>query len=461
MKTLFKEYFYPSETDIKEVWDNSLIVFDTCALLNLYRYTEKTRDDFVNLLESNKERLWIPYQVAMEFLQNKNEVIKSQEKAYDEINRSLEDTFKKVESTFNNYKKHVVLDIEVFKTKIKNFIDNIKKELDKTHSKHPKYDKEDILLEKISSVLENRIGNDFSEDDLNKLYKIGENRYKLQIPPGYKDAKNKNNQGNRHLYGDLIVWKQIIKKALDEKCNIIFVTDDQKEDWWLIENGKTISPRLELYKEFFEETKQRILIYKADSFLKNSNTYLKGGSDKIEKETIEEVQDIILKSFILNDVLKDNMSSYQIDLPTHKNFTIYNKNMPESLLIDSGDNQYSLYSKIIPDYLTVSPTSDILGIHSKITPEHLTIPPTSDLLGIHSKITPEHLTVLPTSDLLGIHSKITPEHLTVPPTSDILGIHGKITHEHLTVSPTSEILGIHSRITPESLLNFTKENKDS
>ena len=56
MKTLFKEYFYPSETDIKEVWDNSLIVFDTCALLNLYRYTEKTRDDFVNLLESNKGR---------------------------------------------------------------------------------------------------------------------------------------------------------------------------------------------------------------------------------------------------------------------------------------------------------------------------------------------------------------------------------------------------------------------
>ena len=441
MKTLFKEYFYPSETDIKDVWDNSLIVFDTCALLNLYRYTEKTRDDYVNLLESNKERLWIPYQVAMEFLQNKKEVIKSQEKAYDEINRSLEDTFKKVESTFNNYKKHVVLDIEVFKSKIKNFIDNIKIEIDKTHSKHPKYDKEDILLEKISSAFENRIGNDFSEDELNHLYKIGENRYKQQIPPGYKDAKNKNNQGNRHLYGDLIVWKQIIKKALDEKCNIIFVTDDQKEDWWLIENGKTISPRLELYKEFFEETKQRILIYKADSFLKNSNTYLKGGSDKIEKETIEEVQDIILKSFILNDVLKDNMSSHQIDLPTHKNFTIYNKKMPESLLIDSGDNQYSLYSKITPDNLTVSPTSDILGIQSKITPEHLTVPPTSDILGIRGKITPEHLTIPPTSDLLGIHSKITPEHLTVPTTGDIFGI--------------------HSKITPESLLNLSRVNKES
>ena len=88
MKTLFKEYFYPSETDIKEVWNDSLIVFDTCALLNLYRYTEKTRDDFVNLLESNKERLWIPYQVATEFLQDKKDVIKSQEKADDKINQN-------------------------------------------------------------------------------------------------------------------------------------------------------------------------------------------------------------------------------------------------------------------------------------------------------------------------------------------------------------------------------------
>ena len=441
MKTLFKEYFYPSETDIKEVWNDSLIVFDTCALLNLYRYTEKTRDDFVNLLESNKERLWIPYQVAMEFLQDKKDVIKSQEKAYDKINQSFEEALKKIESTFNEYKKHVILDIEGLKSKVKDFIYSIKKELEKTHSKHPQYDKEDILLKKISSAFENRVGNDFSEDELNQLYKDGENRYKQQIPPGYKDAKNKNSQGNRHLYGDLIVWKQIIKKAFEEKRNIIFVTDDQKEDWWLIESGRTISPRLELYKEFFEETKQRILIYKADSFLKNSNTYLKGGSDKIEKETIEEVQDIILKSFILNDVLKDNMSSYQIDLPTHKNFTIYNKNMPESLLIDSGDNQYSLYSKITPEHLTVAPTSDLLGIHSKITPEHLTVPPTSDILGIHGKITPEHLTIPPTSDLLGIHSKITPEHLTVPPTGDILGI--------------------HSKITPESLLNLSRVNKES
>ena len=80
MKTLFKEYFYPSDADIKDVWDNSLIVFDTCSLLNLYRYTEKTRESFIKILESYKERLWIPYQVAMEFLQEKKEVIKSQER---------------------------------------------------------------------------------------------------------------------------------------------------------------------------------------------------------------------------------------------------------------------------------------------------------------------------------------------------------------------------------------------
>ena len=90
MKTLFREYFYPSDTDIKEVWNDALIVFDTCALLNLYRYTEKTRESFIKILEAYKDRLWIPYQVAKEFLQDKKEVIKSQEKAYDEIIRQLD-----------------------------------------------------------------------------------------------------------------------------------------------------------------------------------------------------------------------------------------------------------------------------------------------------------------------------------------------------------------------------------
>lgn len=347
MKTLFKEYFYPSDADIKDVWDNSLIVFDTCSLLNLYRYTEKTRESFIKILESYKERLWIPYQVAMEFLQEKKEVIKSQEKAYDEINKELDDAINKLEKAFNKYKKHVVINTELFKTKTRKSIETIKSELQDTRSKLPQYDKKDDLLETIITVFENKVGTDFCETELNKLYKEGESRYKEEIPPGYKDKKQKKSLDNRHLYGDLIIWKQIIKKASDDKCNIIFVTDDQKEDWWLIENGKTISPRLELYREFFTETEQqRLLIYKADSFLHYSNQYLKDSPNKIDESSIQEVKTLppltehvpTYKDFYKK--IKDLKDKYGIDI--YENLT---PTLDELL----KDKKYS-YSDIKGDY---------------------------------------------------------------------------------------------------------------
>lgn len=40
MKNRFAEYYELPEERIKEIWENSLIVFDTNVLLNLYRYNE-------------------------------------------------------------------------------------------------------------------------------------------------------------------------------------------------------------------------------------------------------------------------------------------------------------------------------------------------------------------------------------------------------------------------------------
>lgn len=379
MKTLFREYFYPSDTDIKEVWNDALIVFDTCALLNLYRYTEKTRESFIKILEAYKDRLWIPYQVAKEFLQDKKEVIKSQEKAYDEINKGLNDTIHNVENIFNKYKKHVVIDSELFKNKIKESIENIKSELQETRSKLPLYDEKDDLLEAIISIFENKVGIDFSETELNKLYKEGENRYKEEIPPGYKDEKQKKSLGNRHLYGDLIVWKQIIKKASDDKRNIIFVTDDQKEDWWVVESGKTLSPRLELYKEFFAETgQQRILIYKADSFLYHSNQYMKDSPNKIDESSIKEVKNLSsVPSYAeLYANIKELNDKYGIDILSKSNTSIVDSYLKDKYLQLNGEkifhdyckrNQYknSEILKMIADYASINESHEYANILPK------------------------------------------------------------------------------------------------
>jgi hypothetical protein len=82
--------------------------------------------------------------------------------------------------------------------------------------------------------------------------------------------------------------EQIIEKATATNKSVILITDDRKEDWWLECAGRTISPRLELLREFKEKTQNDCYFYKPFQFLTFSNDFL--GSD-IQVEIIKEVED--------------------------------------------------------------------------------------------------------------------------------------------------------------------------
>lgn len=96
-----------------------------------------------------------------------------------------------------------------------------------------------------------------SEPSASSIYEIcreGERRYNKLIPPGYKDNK----KDGPFKYGDLISWVETYKYAQLNKKNVIFVTDDVKEDWWE-RNGKgEILFRKELIKEFRRKTKNGV-----------------------------------------------------------------------------------------------------------------------------------------------------------------------------------------------------------
>ena len=53
-----------------------LIVLDANVLLDLYRITPDARDQVLETLRSVVERLWVPYQAALEFSRNRKEVVK-------------------------------------------------------------------------------------------------------------------------------------------------------------------------------------------------------------------------------------------------------------------------------------------------------------------------------------------------------------------------------------------------
>ena len=80
----------------------------------------------------------------------------------------------------------------------------------------------------------------------------GEYRYKQKTPPGYKDNK----KDGASKYGDLIAWVETYKYAAANCQNVIFVTDDVKEDWWERKDDGRILFREELVKEFTRKTRK-------------------------------------------------------------------------------------------------------------------------------------------------------------------------------------------------------------
>ncbi len=284
MRNTFPEYNQLTQAQIQHLWENAIFILDTNVILNLYRYSDESSKEFIDTIEKLKDRIWIPFQVGLEFNKNRLSVISDQKKLYEEFEKKINEIISEVE----NKNRNPFLSQDLFQ-KLVSIKSDIKVEVD---SKIGFYDRSlnvDDLLNSINTIFEGKVGENFKQEELKQLFSEGENRYKEQIPPGYWDSKKPENK----KFGDLVIWKQIIKKAKDDKKDIIFIIDDRKDDWWLEHQGKTISARPELLREFRSETSKECHFYKPFQFLEYSNKYL---GNKVDKDVILEVKNHIPES---------------------------------------------------------------------------------------------------------------------------------------------------------------------
>lgn len=111
MRDLFPGYYEPSSDEIDGVWRNCIFVFDTNMLLNIYRYSTEARDSFFEVLNCLENRLWIPYQVALEYHNRRMIVISEQVKAYDTVIKILDNAQNMIKKGLEVYKKrHAFID---------------------------------------------------------------------------------------------------------------------------------------------------------------------------------------------------------------------------------------------------------------------------------------------------------------------------------------------------------------
>lgn len=306
MRSLFDQYYKYSDSELKDIWKDAVFFIDANVLLNLYRYPKETSDDLLKIFKKIRKKLWIPFQAALEYQESRRSVIYEQVERFSEVKSVFEETVINLENKLLELqldKRHSSIEPSEFVEETRSLFESFGDRLDDLElSQSKKYDNND-LRDQIDAITEGRITKlPESQVQLDEIFEDGEKRYKNEIPPGFRDAnKSKNNIDLIYEYkglkikrkfGDLLVWNQTIEKVNELKIKeVIFITDDTKEDWWWKKGGKTYGPHKSLIEEIKKKsTVERFWMYNSLGFVKNAEKYL---GTKIKENTLDSVEEVV------------------------------------------------------------------------------------------------------------------------------------------------------------------------
>ncbi|WP_336092874.1 PIN-like domain-containing protein [Leeuwenhoekiella sp. CH_XMU1409-2] len=339
--------FRLTEEHEKELFEKGHIVFDSSALLSFYGYTDRISEEYFNkIFKALKGRLWLPAQVLYEFEKNREKVITKPKGEYLSLIKSV----KKDGGYLNTIQSHLALirknsnsiqgqiktlcertlkddkhphieqksigkfkevlkafeaNLEILNEGYENLLNTTQNQIDEKIKELDEKSKSDNFRERLDKHF--TYGASYSYDKMLEIIKEGRFRYENEIPPGYKDEKDKI---GFQMYGDLLLWFQIIDYAQNEQKPIIFVTNDVKEDWWQQDgNGQNSNiPRHELLYEFKDKSGQKIWFYTIDRLIYKSNQFL---NTEVSEEVIEEIKNVNISSIDQEwlDLLQDALDN--------------------------------------------------------------------------------------------------------------------------------------------------------
>lgn len=232
----------------EEIKNDCFIVLDTNALLLPYTIGKATLEGIKNTYTKliSEKRLIVPGQVAREFAKNRanklSELYQNISARRDNIKLPTQDDFYPLLENLDVYKQAKELENELHKArkqyskKVTEILEHIKQWNwnDPVSSLYADLFSQEVILDlEIEESKKEKIKADLKRRDLHK------------IPPGYKDA-GKADEG----IGDLLIWQTILEIGKIHKKSVIFVSGEEKPDWWHRSNDQKLYPRYELVEEF-------------------------------------------------------------------------------------------------------------------------------------------------------------------------------------------------------------------
>ena len=115
MKDMFPEYYQPTEDEFKQLWADAIFVFDANVLLDIYRYSPKASKELIGILKDLDDRIWLPYQFALEYHRNMAEVKETSHTEYSELTTTIsklqEDSSDELTRALGKFKNRTQLNI--------------------------------------------------------------------------------------------------------------------------------------------------------------------------------------------------------------------------------------------------------------------------------------------------------------------------------------------------------------
>lgn len=237
-----------------------IIYFDTNVLLGLYQYPNSVTAAIIEVLANHyDEEVVIPWRTTFEYFKCREGIIKKANKvnvltiAKKELDEAFGDILEKIDSMLK------LKNIDAFNTSFKKETENVKDCLLKAKSKTYKeldesIDEYDINYESSDPVLtfvnkhKSLLNPTLNEQmDLATRYWA---RKSLSFPPGLSDSKKDLDPTDPFRpCGDYFIWQEVLTNNT-KACKVIFVTAENKKDYWEEKGGNAFS-RL-LLNEFID-----------------------------------------------------------------------------------------------------------------------------------------------------------------------------------------------------------------
>lgn len=231
--------------------------------------------------------------------------IASQLKRFDEVRKVLRDSENQLQAELGKLqlrKRHAAINPDKFLDDVKRLFDSFNADLNALEKTQPDIIDEDETRKALDGIIGPAVGPVPEQKDLDLIYAEGKRRYDQRCPPGYDDSRKakedepiyiSNGLRIERQYGDLLVWKQILAVATQKHLkHLIFVTDDEKSDWWWkyeSRGQKILGPRPELIEEAKRDAGVDVFyMYNSEQFMKYASEYL---GLRVEPGSIEQIRE--------------------------------------------------------------------------------------------------------------------------------------------------------------------------